>query len=215
MAKAYCVFEGFSEEARNIIGDAGIDLTVNTTKDRPNGEELIALLKEYDILIMGIFSKLTADMIQYVDKPKIIATMSVGIDHIDQSFVDSPLVTFISLKTANAVSVAEHILGLALALNKRIYEGNHLVLEGDGHRNSVHERPEDISGKTLGLLGAGNITKELIRMAKAFDMGIKCFTKNPDNHQDLREHGVEFLPLDEVLKQADSDLRKHIADRDR
>lgn len=201
--KAYCVFEGFNEEARNVITSAGIDLTMNTTKDRPNGEELISLLKEYDILIMGIFSKLTGDMIQYVDKPKIIATLSVGLDHIDKSFLESPLVTIVNIKTANSVSVAEHILSLILDLNKRVFESNQLVLNGEGHRSNVHERPDDISNKTLGLIGAGNITRELIKMAKVFNMNIKCFTKHPDNHQDLKEYGVEFLSLDEVLKQGD------------
>lgn len=64
--KAYCVFENFSEEARKIITDNNVELTVNFSKNRPNGEELIKLLKEYDILIMGVFSKLTANMIEYV-----------------------------------------------------------------------------------------------------------------------------------------------------
>ena len=71
---------------------------------------------------------------------------------------------------------------MILALNKRIYEGNHLVLNGEGNRNNIHERPDDISNKTLGLIGAGNISKELIKMAKVFNWDIKCFTKNPDNH---------------------------------
>lgn len=61
--KAYCVFENFSEEARKIITDNNIELTINSSKDRPNGKELIQLLEEYDILIMGVFSKLTANMI--------------------------------------------------------------------------------------------------------------------------------------------------------
>ena len=203
MKKAYCVFDGFSKEAQGIITNENIDLTINTTKDRPNGEELINLLKEYDILIIGIFSKLTADMIKYVDKPKVIGTLSVGLDHIDKVFFESPLVTVVNIKTANAVSVAEHILSLILALNKRVFESNELVLKGEGHRNNIHERTDDISNKTLGLIGAGNITKELIKMAKVFNMNIKCFTKNPDNHQDLNEYGVEFLTLDEILKQSD------------
>ena len=203
MSKAYCVFEDMSQEAKNIVTNAGIDLTVNTTKDRPNGEELIALLREYDILIIGIFSRLTADMIKCVDKPKIIASLSVGLDHIDKAFFGSPLVTVVNIKEANAVSVAEHIFSLILTLNKRIFESNKLVLEGNGHRNSLHERTDDISGKTFGLVGAGAITREVIKIARVFNMNIKCFTKNPDSHQDLRNYGVEFLPLDDVLKGSD------------
>lgn len=203
MKKAYCVFENMSDEARNIIINAGIDLTVNTAKDRPNGEELINLLREYDILIIGISSKLTADMIMHVNKPKIIATLSVGLDHIDKSFLNSHLITIVNIKGSNAISVAEHIFSLILALNKRVFEGNYLVLNGNGHRNNIHEKPDDISDKSLGLIGAGTITREVIKIAKVFNMNIKIFTKNSNKHQDLKEFGIEFLTLDEILKESD------------
>ena len=118
MKKAYCVFDGFNDEAKKIIENAGIELTINNSKNRPNGDELINLLKEYDILIMGVFSKLTKDMIQYVKTPKIIATLSVGLDHINKVFFESPLIKVVNIKTANAVSVAEHIFSLILSSSK-------------------------------------------------------------------------------------------------
>lgn len=203
MKKAYCVFEGFNNDAKKIIENAGIELTINNSKNRPNGEELISLLKEYDVIILGVFSKLTADMIQYVKTPKIIATLSVGLDHIDKIFFESTLVTVVNIKTANAISVAEHIFSLILMLNKRCFESNQLVIESNGHRNNVHERPEDISNKTLGLIGCGNITAEVIKIANVFNMKIKCYTKDPDKHQDMLDKGVEFVSLDEVLQESD------------
>ena len=203
MKKAYCVFEGFNNDAKKIIENANIELTINNSKNRPNGEELISLLKEYDIIILGVFSKLTANMIQYVKTPKIIATLSVGLDHIDKMYFESPLVTVVNIKTANAISVAEHIFSLILMLNKRCFESNQLVIEGNGHRNNVHERPDDISNKTLGLVGCGNITAEVIKIANVFNMKIKCYTKNPDKHQDMLDKGVELVSLDEVLQESD------------
>jgi D-3-phosphoglycerate dehydrogenase len=164
---------------------------------------LIQLLEEYDILIMGVFSKLTADMIEYIKKPKIIATLSVGLDHIDNIFFESPLVEVVNIKLANTVSVAEHIFSLILALNKRLYESNYLVLQKQGHRNNLNERPEDISNKTLGLIGAGNITQQVIKMAQIFNMKIKCYTKNPKKYEETLKNQVEFVTLEEVLKQSD------------
>lgn len=201
MKKAYCAFDGFSAEAIKIIKDANIDLTISSSKDKPNGEELIKVIKEYDILIIGVFSKLTKDMLKYIKTPKIIATLSVGLDHIDSSFFSSPLVTIVNIKTANSVSVAEHVFSLILALNKRIYESNNLVIEGLGHRSNVHERPDDISSKTLGLIGCGNINKQVLRIAKIFNMNILCYTKNPNKHKDL--DNVKFVNLDDLLKQSD------------
>lgn len=201
--KAYCVFENFSEEARKIITDNGIELTINSSKDRPNGKQLIQLLEEYDILIMGVFSKLTADMIEYIKKSKIIATLSVGLDHIDNVFFESPLVEVVNIKLANTVSVAEHIFSLILALNKRLYESNHLVLQKQGHRNNLNERPDDISNKTLGLIGAGNITQQVIKIAQIFNMKIKCYTKNPNKYEETLKDKVKFVTLEEVLKESD------------
>lgn len=203
MKKAYCVFDGFNKNAIKVIKESGIDLTINQSKNRPNGDELISLLENYDILIIGVFSKLTADMIRYVKKPKIIATLSVGLDHIDKVFFESPLVTIVNITTANVVSVAEHIFSLILALNKRVFESNKLVLEREGHRNNVHERPEDISYKTLGLIGCGNITNEVIKIANVFHMKIRCYTKNPDKYRELENQGVVFVSLDEVMKESD------------
>lgn len=203
MKKAYCAFNNFNDDAKEIIENAGIKLTMRKSTDKPTGEELISILKEYDIIIISIFSKLTKEMLQYIKTPKIIATVSIGLDHIDKSFFESPLVTIINIRTANAISVAEHIFSLILSLNKRIFESNKLVLDGNGHRNNVHERPDDISGKTLGLVGCGNITAEVIKIANIFNMKIKCYTKHPDKHKDMLNKNVIFVSLDEVLKESD------------
>ncbi len=202
MKKAYCGLPDFNIEAKQIIENAGIDLTVDTG-NRPAGDKLIDILQKYDILIIGVFSKLTADMIKYVKTPKIIASFSVGLDHIDKSFFESPLVKIVNIKTANSLSVAEHIFSLILSLNKRIFESNRLVLDKRGHRKNVHERPEDIFGKTLGLIGCGNITSEVISFANVFKMKIKCYTKHPDKHTDMISKGVTFVSMDEVLQKSD------------
>lgn len=142
-------------------------------------------------------------MLEEIHAKRIIGTLSIGLDHIDKEVLEHPLVEVINIKLANTVSVAEHIFSLILALNKRIYESNHLVLKQKGSRLNLCERPEDIIGKTLGLIGAGNITKEVIKIAKVFHMNINCYTSHPENHRDLLEEDAHFLPLDEVLKNSD------------
>lgn len=203
MKKAYITFNGFDERAQKIMQDAGIDITMNETESRIKGNELIAVLEEYDIIVISAFSNLTADMIEHIKTPKIIATVSVGLDHIDKCFFESPLVKIVNNRTANSISVAEHIFSLILNLNKRVSESNKLVIEGNGFRRNLHERPEDISGKTLGLIGCGNITAEVIKIANVFNMKIKCYTNDTDRHTDLIEKGIEFVALDEILKDSD------------
>lgn len=203
MNKAYCVPKNLNEKAIEIIRNNGIELTIRESDNNPDKEELINILKEHDILIIGIRTKLEADMLKNINTPKIIGTLSIGLDHIDKEFIEHPLINIVNIKLANTVSVAEHIFSLILALNKRVFESNYLALEGRAARGTIHERPEDISNKTLGLIGAGNITKEVIKIAKVFNMRLICYTKNPDKHRDILEYGVTFVELDKLLKESD------------
>ena len=161
------------------------------------------MIQNYDILIITSSTKITSNLIKYVTKPIIIATISVGLDHISQEFFNSPYVTIINLEKSNALSVAEHIFALILSLNKRINESNTLVKKKKNKKNYIHEVPEDISKKVLGLIGVGNISQEVIKIAHIFNMRIKCYTKNPDKHNDLLNKGIEFTTLDNILSTSD------------
>lgn len=203
MKKAYSVISNLSQEAITILENNNIQLTINDSDNIPNAEELIVLLQEYDVLIIGVKTIVTRDILEHISSPKIIATLSIGLDHIDKEVKESNLVYVINIKNANTISVAEHIFSLILGLNKRVYESNNLVLQQKGHKKNLPERPEDISNKKLGLIGAGNITKEVIKIAKVFNMQLSCYTRNPNNHKDLLEYGVVFESLDEILIESD------------
>lgn len=203
MKKAFSVISNISTSAIDILESNNIDLTIDNSGNIPNIQEIISLLNDYDILIIGVKTLISKEILEYVKSPKIIATLSIGLDHIDKEVRDSNLIHVVNIKNANTISVAEHIFSLILALNKRLYESNNLVLDKKGNKKNLHERPDDISNKKLGLIEAGNITKEVIKIAKVFNMSICCYTKNPDNHKYLLEYGVIFKTLDEVLKESD------------
>ncbi len=203
MKKAFSIVSDLSQEAIDILKNNNIKLKVNDSNYVPNTEEIIALLQEYDILIIGAKPIITKEILEHITSPKIIATLSIGLDHIDKEVRESNLIHIFNIKDANTISVAEHIFSLILGLNKRIYESNNLVLQQKGHRKNIHERPEDISNKKLGLIGAGNITKEVIKIAQVFNMEISCYTRSPNNHECLLEYGVVFKSLDEILKESD------------
>lgn len=87
MLKAYSIFKDLDKQACEIITNAGIKLELSNKEERPDKEELVNLLNEYDILIIGVREKMTEDMLQNVRSNKIIATLSIGVDHIDKSFL--------------------------------------------------------------------------------------------------------------------------------
>ena len=202
MLKAYSIIKNLDKKACEIIKNNGIQLDISNSDKRPDKEGLIKLLGKYDILIIGIEDKFTKDMLPITKKKKIIATLSIGLDHIDRAFLENDNIKIINCQTSNVISVAEHIFALILGLKKRIIEANNISLKGENRRN-LSMRSNDITGSTLGIIGAGKISREVIRISKAFNMDIICNTLNPELHEDLMKQGVKFVSLDEVLSNAD------------
>lgn len=202
MLKAYSIIKDLNKKACEIIKNNGIQLDISNSDKRPDKEGLIKLLDKYDILIIGIEDKFTKDMLPSTTKKKIIATLSIGLDHIDNVFLENDNIKIINCQNSNVVSVAEHIFALILGLKKRIIEANDISLKGE-NRKKLSMKSNDITGSTLGVIGAGKISREVIRIAKVFDMNIICNTLNPELHEDLMKQGVKFVSLDEVLSNAD------------
>ena len=202
MLKAYSIIKNLDKKACEIIKNNEIQLDISNSDKRPDKEGLIKLLDKYDILIIGIEDKFTKDMLPITTKKKIIATLSVGLDHIDKVFLENDKIKIINCQNSNVVSVAEHIFALILALKKRILEANDISLKGE-NRRKLSMRSNDITSSTLGIIGAGKISREVIRISKAFKMDIICNTLNPELHEDLMKQGVKFVSLDEVLSNAD------------
>ena len=85
MKEAYSVISNLSQDAITILKNNNIQLTINSSDHIPNTEE---------------------DILKHVSSPKIIATLSIGLDHIDKEVRESDLVHVINIKDANTISVA-------------------------------------------------------------------------------------------------------------
>lgn len=203
MLKACSMSKSIDRQAVKILKEKGISVDVWKGEKYPNKEELKQLLSIYDILIVGVEERITKDMIIDIKTPKIIASMSIGLDHIDKECFESKLIDIVNCPNANVTSVAEHILTLMLDASKRIQEANDLVINGKPNRRLLTSKPTDINGKTIGLIGAGKISQRMVDIANLFNMPILCYTEHPENHEDLIRKGVKFVELDELLQNSD------------
>ena len=123
----YDIFDDFGDEPRRILMNAGVNVVIHPKgKRRPDSKEMIKILENFDGIIIGTSQKITEDMFENIVTPKIIATASVGIDHIKVPEEKCSLVTIINTPKANAKSVAEYTIGCALICYKRIFEGKQL-----------------------------------------------------------------------------------------
>lgn len=201
--KIYSIFDDFGEDAVEIIRSAGAELTVHPAGvPRPDAAQMKEILREYDCVIIGTSQKITEDMFDGIDTLRVIATASVGLDHIRIPADKRPLVTVLNTPKANAQSVAEYTFGCALACCKRLAEGNALYRQGKDNKQ-LFQKPEDLAGKTLGVVGAGNISQRIMQYAAFFGMRVLCWTRDPDRHRDLEAQGVRFVALDELVRTAD------------
>ena len=201
--KAYSIFDDFTQEAIDILNCAGVELTIHPLGvPRPEHDQMKMILEEYDCVIIGTSQKITEDMFECITAPRIIATASVGLDHIRVSEDKKDLVTIINTPKANAQSVAEYTMACALSCVKRLAEGNQLYRAGKNNK-SLYQKPEDLAGKTVGVVGAGNISVRIMEYAQFFGMKILCWTRNPEEHRELKEMGVQFVALEELASTAD------------
>lgn len=155
MLKACSISRNINRQAVQILMQKDISVDVWSGEKSPNEEELQELLRIYDILIIGVKQKITKDMISNIKNPKIIGTLSIGLNHIEKECFESDFVDIVNCPTANVTSVAEHIFALILDLSKRIQEANDLVIDGKGDKKFLRSKPSDIGGKTIGMIGAG------------------------------------------------------------
>lgn len=77
MLRAYSVFKDLDKKSVEILTNTGIQLELSTCEERSNKEELLKLLNDYDILIIGVREKLTEDMLKVIINKKVIATLSI------------------------------------------------------------------------------------------------------------------------------------------
>ena len=159
-----------------------------------NPEELKASLKDVTALVVRNRTKVTAEIIAAAPKLKVIARAGVGLDNIDIKAADAAGVVVVAGLGANAVSVGELTLGLALALLRNV--PGHDVATRDG--GWVRTPGRELSGLTWGLLGCGATGLATAKLLQGFGcsvIGYDPYAKNFAN--------IELTTFDEVLKRSD------------
>ena len=159
-----------------------------------NPDELKASLKDVTALVVRNRTKVTAEIIAAAPKLKVIARAGVGLDNIDIKAADAAGVVVVAGLGANAVSVGELTLGLALALLRNV--PGHDVVTRDG--GWVRTPGRELSGLTWGLLGCGATGLATAKLLQGFGcsvIGYDPYAKNLSN--------IELTTFEDVLKRSD------------
>jgi D-3-phosphoglycerate dehydrogenase/(S)-sulfolactate dehydrogenase len=159
-----------------------------------NPEELKAALKDVKALVVRNRTKVTADVIAAAPGLKVIARAGVGLDNIDLKAADAAGVVVVAGLGANAVSVGELTLGLALSLLRNV--PGHDVATRDG--GWVRTPGRELSGLTWGLLGCGATGVATANLIQGFNCSVLGYDPYAKNVQ-----GVELTTFEDVLKRSD------------
>ena len=156
--------------------------------------------KDAEIISMFVSSTVTAELIKEMPKLKLIACRSTGFNNVDLDAVKKRKISVANVPTYGEHTVAEFTMALMLAMTRKLL----IAASQYSHHDTIHEKlhGSDLHGKTLGVIGAGKIGRNVIKAAKAF--GLKVIVYDPFITPEMEEEiDVTALELNELLKTAD------------
>jgi D-lactate dehydrogenase len=142
-----------------------------------------------------------AEVINALPNLTFIATRSTGFDHIDLEAAKARNIQVANVPSYGEHTVAEYAFALLLTLSRNVYQSYH-QLRDSGTFDRKTQRGFDLSEKTMGVVGTGRIGKNVVRIAKGFNMNVHAFDVHPDDAF-AKEMGITYMSLDEVFKTAD------------
>lgn len=188
------VTDGISEEGAKILRDGGHQVTIN--KYTP--EQLLAEIPHYDCIIVRSATKVTREVIDAGKNLKVIARGGVGLDNIDVRHAEAKGITILNTPAASAISVAELAIGHMLALARYLHVSTGDMRSGKWPKKE-YSKGFELYKKTLGIIGLGNIGKEVARRALGLGMNVLAYDP-PFTPMDFI---VEITTKEKVLANAD------------
>lgn len=187
------VNDGISPQGENILKNAGLDV-VNTKVPQ---EELPNVISEYDAIIIRSATKVRKDLID-VSNLKVIARSGVGLDNIDVKYAESKGIKVVNTPGASAISVAELTIAHLMSSIRFLHRANSEMSNLDWPKKK-YSKGMEVTGKTLGIIGLGNIGKEVAKRAKGLLMNVIAF----DSFSKSDNLDVEMVSKIELLEKAD------------
>jgi D-3-phosphoglycerate dehydrogenase len=145
-----------------------------------------------------VYTRITDELLQDLPDLVMVAAMGTGVDNIDLAAASRRGVLVCNAPGANARSVAEHTIGLMLAAVRHIARGDREMRAGEWRH---HETPE-LEGKTLGVLGLGNIGRIVARLGGAFGMRVLAWSRTPDPER-AAACGAMLVDRETLLRESD------------
>ncbi|MEZ5398233.1 MAG: D-2-hydroxyacid dehydrogenase family protein [Bryobacteraceae bacterium] len=162
----------------------------------PEGEEELAARIAGAEAVVNIRSscRFTESLLEHAPAMKVLSIWGTGTDNVDLAAARARGIRVTNTPGVAAASIAEHCLGLTLAVARGLVAVDASVRRGEWQRG----RSTDLAGKTLGVIGLGAIGRRFARLGEAIGMRVIAWTMNPS-----ADRGFELVPLERLLRESD------------
>ena len=183
--------------AAQIFRARGVEVDEITGK---TPDELKAIIGEYDGLAIRSSTKVTADILAHAPRLKVVGRAGIGVDNVDIPAASAKGVVVMNTPFGNSITTAEHAIALMFALARQLPEADASTQAGKWEKNRF--MGVELTAKTLGLIGAGNIGSIVADRARGLKMKVVAFDPFLTEERSL-ELGIEKVTLDDLLARAD------------
>jgi D-3-phosphoglycerate dehydrogenase len=190
--------EKIDEAGLRLLGGIGEVKIASRASEEPLMEES----KDVDAIVIRALGRITAKIMDSAPRLKVVGRHGVGVDNIDVEAATRRGIPVVYTPEAKAEAVADHTIGLIIALAKNIVQGN-CALKFKGNWNFRYEQHGiDVYGKTLGIIGLGRIGGRVAKRAKGFDMKVLVYDPyvNKDSASKVE---VKLVDLGTLLASSD------------
>jgi len=187
--------------AKEILEATGqIEVVIDNDKETNDPLKLSEIIHEYDGLAIRSGTKVTPEVLEKAGKLKVIGRAGIGVDNIDVQYATKQGIVVMNAPGGNTVTTAEHAISMMMSLARNIPQATASLRDGKWEKKQLSG--VEITGKTLGIIGLGQIGKIVASRARGLEM--KVIAADPlISEEAAQKMNVELVSLDDLLARSD------------
>ena len=191
------ISDAMSNVAQKIFEKNNISVDVKTGLSE---EEIIKIIPDYDGMVVRSATKVTKNILEAAKNLKVIGRAGAGVDNIDVPTAKEKNMIVMNTPGGNANATAEHAFALIMSVLRKIPFANETTHKGQWEKKNI--KGAELSKKTLGIVGFGNVGVRLSNLVKGFDMKILVNSKSLESRKSEYPH-VENASFDDLVAKCD------------
>lgn len=191
------ISDKMSDKVEDVLKSKSIDYDIKTGMDP---EELKSVIDQYDGILIRSATKLTSNILADCKNLKVVGRAGVGVDNVDLETATKNKILVMNTPLGNLEATAELTVGLMFSLYRHIHLANQSTHDGKWEKSKF--MGTELKGKTLGIVGFGNIGQRVAEMASVIGMNI-ITNSNSASDEDLSKLGASKVSTEQLLTDSD------------